>query len=268
MEIRQKLSETDKIDLDSDMGSTNTFYMAENAKRPAKNILPKPKSNIYSKYIKRFLDFFICCFALLVLSPLLFIISILELCFHGRPILYTSMRPGKDCKMFKVYKFRSMTNKTDKKGALLLEKDRLTKFGKLLRRLSFDELPALFSIIKGDMSIVGPRPLLPEYLGLYSDYYNMRHSIRPGLACIKVYRKDEKRSNTWTWREQFENDIYYIQNISFYLDLQMILAITKEVLVGTKSRTKDTRIRFNGCNLDDTRTKQQAMMDEESVKSI
>ena len=161
-----------------------------------------------------------------------------------------------------------MTNKTDTNGVLLPEKERLTRFGKLLRRPSFDELPALFNIIKGDMSIVGPRPLLPEYLGLYSERHNMRHSARPGLACVRIYKKGEEPSKTWTWREQFENDIYYIQNISFKLDLQMIFAIAKEAIVGSETRTDDTRVCFNGRNLDDTRTKQEALMDEESVKII
>jgi undecaprenyl phosphate N,N'-diacetylbacillosamine 1-phosphate transferase len=268
MEIRQKLSGIDNIDLESDMDATDTFSMVIKKKRRSKYKLPEPKSSLYSKYIKRFLDFFICCFALLVLSPLLFMISFLELCFHGRPMLYISMRPGKDSKIFTLYKFRTMTNETDKNGVLLPENERLTRFGKLLRRLSFDELPALFSIIKGDMSIVGPRPLLPEYLGLYSEYHNMRHSIRPGLACIRVYKKGEKRSKTWTWSEQFENDIYYIQNISFKLDLLIIFAIAKEAIVGSKTRTNDMRIRFNGHNLCDTRTKQEVMTDEESVKTI
>lgn len=235
--------------------------MIEKRNRSSKYKLPQPKSSFYSNYIKRFLDFLLSSVAVFALSPLLVIVSLLVLFFHGRPILYNSIRPGKDGKMFKMYKFRSMLNTTDENGVLLQEKERLTIFGKLLRRLSFDELPGLFNIIKGDMSIVGPRPLLPEYLELYSERHNMRHSTRPGLACVKIYKKGETRSQTWTWREQFENDIYYIQNISFKLDLHMIFAIAKEAIVGSDFRTDDTRVRFDGQNLNDTRTKQEAMMD-------
>jgi undecaprenyl phosphate N,N'-diacetylbacillosamine 1-phosphate transferase len=248
--------------------SGQVLYMIKKKNQSSNYTFPQPKKSIYSCYIKRFIDVVLSSVVLLGLSPLLAIISLLVWLFHGRPILYISFRPGKDGQLFKMYKFRSMLNKTDVNGVLLPEKERLTKLGKLLRRLSLDELPELFNIIKGDMAIVGPRPLLPEYLDLYTERHSMRHSVRPGLACVRLYKKNEAHSKTWTWREQFENDIFYIQNISFMLDVQMVFAIAREALVGSDTRTDDTRIRFDGQNLDDTRTKQEAMMDYERVKII
>lgn len=223
--------------------------------------IPHPRVSFYSIYAKRFWDIVLCSFALLILSPLLLTVSILGLCFHGRPIFYESIRPGKDCQPIKIYKFRTMTNDTDESGNLLPENLRITKFGKLLRRTSIDELPELFSIIRGDMSIVGPRPLLSSYVKLYSARHIMRQNVRPGLACTRVYKKGEIKPSSHTWRQQFENDIYYIEHISFLLDVQMIFAIAKAALMGSDRRSDDTRVPFNGYNLDDTRTKQEALMD-------
>jgi len=155
-------------------------------------------------YIKRMLDFGLSAIALLVLSPLLFFIFILELLIHGKPAMYHSVRPGYKEKPFHIYKFRTMTNDMDQSGKLLPEEQRVTKFGKLLRKTSLDELPELFNIFKGDMSIIGPRALLTKYLELYPEKYKRRHDVRPGLACVKL-KNDGK---PWTWREQFENDIF------------------------------------------------------------
>lgn len=208
--------------------------------------LPKVKKTIYTRVIKRLLDIFLSGIALIILSPILLIISILELIFHGRPIIFSQERPGLHGEIFKIYKFRSMTNETDENGNLLPGKDRITKFGSFLRKTSMDELPELINIFKGDMSIIGPRPLLVEYLPLYSKRYFMRHSVRPGLACPRIL---SNASNTWTWGEQFENDIYYIENVGFCVDAKMLVAVAKEAIRGSDCRTNDTRGKFDGKNL-------------------
>lgn len=219
-----------------------------------------PSKTIYSRYIKRILDFTISLVALIVLSPVLLIISILELIFHGRPIMYASYRPGKDEKLFKMYKFRSMTNQKDENGNLLPEEKRLTKFGSFIRRTSLDELPELFNILKGDMSIIGPRPLLVEYLKLYNQKHAQRHLVRPGLACFRITPSDSK---TWTWREQFDNDIWYIENISFINDVKQLFAIVKKVFGNNDVRANDTRVLFDGTNLDETRSKKEVEMEKQ-----
>lgn len=214
------------------------------------NNLPKVKKTFYSTVIKRVLDIFLSGIALIALSPLLLIVCVLELYFHGRPIIYNTRRPGKDGKVFNMYKFRSMTNERGADGYLLPEEKRLTKFGHFIRKTSIDELPGLFNILKGDMSIVGPRPLLVEYLQYYSPRHAMRHAVRPGLALQRII---DTGSHTWTWREQFENDIWYIEHISFSVDIQMILAIFKAVLRASETRASSTRPPFDGTNLDETR---------------
>lgn len=213
-----------------------------------------PACNIYSKYIKRLLDFILSGAAILVLSPVFAVVTILELVFHGRPTIYKTKRPGKNGEIFELYKFRSMTNKCGEDGYLLPAKDRLTKFGKLIRKTSIDELPELFNILKGDMSIVGPRPLLVEYLELYTPRHAMRHSVRPGLACFRIV---PSKSKTWTWREQFENDIYYVEHVSFLTDVKMIFAILKEVFKASEVRANDSRAPFTGDNLDETRSREE-----------
>ena len=209
---------------------------------------------IYAIYIKRILDICLSGLALVVLSPVLFIIYLLEIVFHGFPAIYKTKRPGKNGKVFNLYKFRSMTNEKDNNGELLPEDKRLTKLGLFLRKTSIDELPELINIFKGDMSIIGPRPLLVEYLPLYSPRHSMRHAVRPGLACVRIMPSDSK---TWTWGEQFDNDIYYIEHISFITDVHMIIAVIKEVIKGSDYRANDTRVPFDGTNLNETRTKQE-----------
>lgn len=217
----------------------------------------KPRVSIYTKYIKRFLDVFLCSCALIVLSPVFLVVAILELKYHGKPIFYRTKRPGRDGKIFGLIKFRSMTNERDENGILLPEEQRLTKFGHLIRKLSIDELPELINIIKGDMSIIGPRPLLVEYLDLYSPRHKMRHAVRPGLCCTKIYQKGEEKLTTWTWRNQFEADIYYVENLSFWLDVRMLFSIAKKVFERDESRSNDTRVPFDGNNLDETRSKSE-----------
>ena len=210
--------------------------------------------SFYANHLKRWIDVFLSIFALTMLSPVLIIICLCELIFHGRPILYKTKRPGKDGKIFGLYKFRSMTNERGEDGMLLPEDKRLTKFGHFLRRTSLDELPELFNIVKGDMAIIGPRPLLVEYLDLYSSRHAMRHCVRPGLACVRVKPSESK---TWTWGEQFENDIYYIEHISFWMDIKMIIAVFKTAVKGSDTRSNDTRVPFDGHNLNETRSKEE-----------
>ncbi len=216
--------------------------------------LPKVKKTFYSTVIKRFFDIVISAIAIIVLSPVLLLVCLLELIFHGCPIIYKTKRPGKDSKIFTMYKFRSMTNERGADGYLLPESKRLTKFGHFIRKTSIDELPGLINILKGDMSIVGPRPLLVEYLQYYNPRYAMRHAVRPGLALQRITKTE---SNTWTWREQFENDIWYIENISFIVDVKMVFAILKAVLRASETRASSTRAPFDGTNLDETRQKEE-----------
>lgn len=199
----------------------------------------QPKRTFYTIVVKRFLDVILSGMAILVLSPLLLLIAVLELIFHGRPILFAQERPGLHGKIFKLHKFRSMTEEKDENGELLPGEQRVTRFGHFLRRFSLDEIPELFCILKGDMSIIGPRPLLVKYLPLYSDRHKHRHDVRPGLACLPL-----KSIKTWTWNDQFENDIWYVENCSFWVDVKMIFVILKETIVGNDTRTNDTRERL------------------------
>ena len=212
--------------------------------------LPKVKKTFYSTVVKRLIDLILSSIAIIILSPLLLIVCVFELFFHGSPIIYNTKRPGKDGKIFNMYKFRSMTNERGEDGYLLPEEKRLTRFGHFIRKTSIDELPGLFNILKGDMSIVGPRPLLIEYLKYYSPRHAMRHAVRPGLTLERIVKTDSK---TWTWREQFENDIWYIENISFIVDVKMVCAIFKAVIRGSEYRASDTRAPFDGTNLDEVR---------------
>jgi len=180
---------------------------------------------MYSRYIKRILDFTISLIAIIVLSPVLLITALLVRIKLGSPIIFKQKRPGKDEKIFTLYKFRTMTDKKDEKGNLLPDEQRLTKFGKLLRSTSLDELPELINIIKGDMSIVGPRPLLVEYLELYNEEQKHRHDVRPGLTGLAQI----SGRNSITWEAKFKEDIEYINNISFINDIKIILKTVAKV---------------------------------------
>ena len=173
---------------------------------------------MYAKYIKRILDFILSLIALIILSPVFLIIAILVRIKLGSPIIFKQERPGKDEKIFTLYKFRTMTDKKDEKGNLLPDSERLTKFGKALRSTSLDELPELFNILKGDMSIVGPRPLLTEYLPLYNEEQKHRHDVRPGLTGLAQI----SGRNTLSWEEKFKDDIAYINKITFINDLKIV----------------------------------------------
>ena len=184
------------------------------------------KKGIYEKYIKRILDFTLSLIALICLSPILLIVAILVRIKLGSPVIFKQKRPGKNEKIFTLYKFRTMTDEKDDNGDLLPDSQRLTKFGKFLRSTSLDELPELINIIKGDMAIVGPRPLLVKYLPLYNEKQKHRHDVRPGLT---GYAQVNGR-NAISWEEKFEDDLKYIENITLINDIKIILKTIKKVI--------------------------------------
>lgn len=199
---------------------------------------------MYAKYIKRVLDFVLSLMALIVLSPLLVILIILGAVFmRGNPF-FTQARPGKNEKIFKLIKFRTMDNRKDKDGKLLLDDVRLNKYGRILRSTSLDELPELINILIGDMSIVGPRPLLVKYLPRYNEEQRHRHDVRPGLT---GYAQAHGR-NAVTWEEKFKMDVWYTRNISFITDVKVIIDTVKVVLKrdGISSDTSATMEEFMG----------------------
>ncbi len=213
-----------------------------------------PRKSIYTKYIKRLLDIVLCSFALIVLSPVFLVVIILELKYHGRPIFYKTERPGLNGEPFEMIKFRSMTNLKDEQGNLLPDAERLTPFGLSIRKWSIDELPELINIIRGDMSIIGPRPLLCKYMDYYTPRHKMRHCVRPGLCCVKVNQCNNDKIGMRTWRDQFEDDIYYVENVSFLIDVKMVIAVLKKALRHEEYRSEALRVEFNGTNLDETRS--------------
>lgn len=202
------------------------------------------KPGIYERFFKRPLDILCSGLALVVLSPVIGITALFVRAKLGSPVLFTQDRPGKDEKIFKLYKFRTMTNERDKSGELLPDEIRLTKFGRLLRSTSLDELPSLINILRGDMSVVGPRPLLVRYLPRYNDRQRHRHDVRPGLT---GYAQSHGR-NTVSWKDKFEMDVYYTENMSFWIDISIILLTIKSVLFreGISSETSATMEEFMG----------------------
>ena len=183
---------------------------------------------MYKNYGKRLCDLFFSLIAFIILSPILGVIAILVRIKHGSPVLFSPTRPGKDEKIFHLYKFRTMSNAKDKEGILLPEKDRITKLGKFLRSSSLDELPELLNIIKGDMSIVGPRPLPMKYLPYYSERQRMRHSIRPGLTGLAQI----SGRNNLPWNQRFETDLAYVENLSLWNDILIIIKTVFKVFRG------------------------------------
>lgn len=173
---------------------------------------------MYRHFFKRFFDFVLSLIAIIILSPVYIIVAILVRVKLGSPVIFTQERPGKDEKIFKMYKFRSMTSETDEEGNLLPDEVRLTSFGKKLRSTSLDELPELFNILKGDMSIVGPRPLLVKYLPYYTMEERHRHDVKPGLTGLSQV----SGRNFIKWEERFLMDCDYTKNVSFLLDLKII----------------------------------------------
>ena len=237
--------------------------MAENtAQQEIRTDIPHPKDTLYTRCIKRVLDILLSGIAILVLSPVLLILMLLELIFHGKPIFYMDKRPGKDGRIFEMYKFRSMLNETERDGKHLTPAERITPFGRFLRRTSLDELPGLFNVFNGTMSVIGPRPLMVDYLPLYNERHKYRHCVRPGLACWRIGGTDKLTSATWTWNDQFESDIYYVEHVSFLLDAEMVLKTFKILFSRSEMRTNSNRVKFDGKNLLETRTKKQILADE------
>lgn len=202
------------------------------------------KKGIYEKYIKRMLDFILSLIALICLSPVLLIVSILVRTKLGSPIVFKQQRPGKNEKIFTLYKFRTMTDEKDENGKLLPDSQRLTKFGKFLRSTSLDELPELINIIKGDMAIVGPRPLLVEYLPLYNKEQKHRHDVRPGLTGLAQVNG----RNLISWEEKFDDDLKYIKKITFIGDIKIILKTVGKVFKreGISQTDNATMEKFQG----------------------
>ena len=196
----------------------------------------------YERFVKRPLDAFLSTGALIVLSPVLLITAILVRIKLGSPILFTQDRPGKDEKIFKLYKFRTMTDQKDENGKLLPDEVRLTSFGKKLRTTSLDELPELLNMIKGDMAVVGPRPLLVKYLPWYTEEQHKRHDVRPGLT---GYAQAHGR-NTVDWDDKFQMDVNYASHITFMGDVRIILDTVKAVFKheGISSATSATMESF------------------------
>ncbi len=193
---------------------------------------------------KRLFDFFSSLLALLIFSPLLLLLVILIRRKLGSPVFFTQTRPGRDGRPFRMIKFRTMTDQRDSAGNLLPDSERLTPFGRFLRSASLDELPELINILKGEMSVVGPRPLLMEYLPLYNERQARRHEVRPGLT---GWAQINGR-NALSWEEKFELDVWYVENRSFWLDLKIILLTIKKVVVkeGISAAGEATMPRFMG----------------------
>ena len=184
-------------------------------------------SVFYAKYVKRVLDILISVAALILFSWVYAILALIVRINLGSPVLFTQERPGKDGKIFKLYKFRSMSNAKDNNGNLLPDKDRLNRFGRLLRSTSLDELPELFNMLKGDMSLIGPRPLLVKYLEHYNHLENRRHEVRPGLTGLAQV----SGRNAATWKERFQKDIEYVDHLSFALDIKVFFLTIKKIFV-------------------------------------
>lgn len=181
---------------------------------------------MYKKYIKRILDIILSLIAIIITLPIFLIVGILILIFIGQPAIFRQKRPGKNEKIFTMYKFRTMTNKKDEDGNLLPDELRLTKLGKFLRKTSLDEIPEFINILKGDMSFVGPRPLLVEYLPYYTGEEHHRHDVRPGLTGLAQV----SGRNLLNWNDKFQKDLEYINNITFINDVKIVAKTIKEVI--------------------------------------
>lgn len=202
---------------------------------------------MYKKFFKRVLDIIISFIALLLVSPVLIIFTIgLSVANKGAGAFFFQKRPGKNAKIFQVIKFKTMTDERDSTGKLLPDSERLTKIGKFIRSTSIDELPQLINVLKGDMSIVGPRPLLPQYLSLYSKEQSRRHEVRPGITgWAQVHGR-----NAISWQERFKLDVWYVEHISLITDIKVIALTICKVLAreGINSGTSVTMESFNGNN--------------------
>ncbi|SKB40326.1 Sugar transferase involved in LPS biosynthesis (colanic, teichoic acid) [Acetoanaerobium noterae] len=204
----------------------------------------KVNKGLYRRFFKRPLDFILSLMAIIALSPVLIIVGVLVRVKLGSPVLFKQKRPGLNEKIFTMYKFRTMTDEKDENGELLPDSVRLTKFGRMLRSTSLDELPELFNILRGDMSIVGPRPLLIQYLELYNEHQKRRHEVRPGLSG----HAQVNGRNTISWEDKFNLDVEYVDSVSFIGDWKIIFLTIKKVFVkeGISSDTSVTMEPFRG----------------------
>ncbi|MFK4318753.1 undecaprenyl phosphate N,N'-diacetylbacillosamine 1-phosphate transferase [Bacillus sp. RC145] len=202
------------------------------------------RGGIYRRLIKRPMDFILSVIAIIVLSPVFLIVAFLVKIKLGSPVLFKQERPGLHRNIFKMYKFRTMTDEKNEDGELLPDSVRLTKFGKFLRSTSLDELPGLFNIFKGNMSIIGPRPLLVQYLPLYNEHQKRRHEVRPGLSGLAQVNG----RNAIRWEEKFNYDVEYVESVSFITDWKIILLTIKKVFIreGINSETAATMEPFKG----------------------
>lgn len=200
--------------------------MTETQIKPTEDAEIIVSDGIYAKYIKRVMDFFLSFCAIVVLSPIMIVLTVAgAIAMKGNPF-FTQLRPGKNEKIFRLIKFRTMSCQTDKDGNLLPDEKRLTKYGKFLRSTSLDELPELINILKGDMAVIGPRPLLPEYLPYYTETERHRHDVRPGLSGLaQIHGR-----NSVTWEEKFSYDLKYVENCSFLLDAETIILTVLKVI--------------------------------------
>ena len=212
---------------------------------------------MYAKYIKRILDFVLSLCALIVLSPILLMLIILGAIFMGGNPFFTQQRPGKDEKIFKLIKFRTMDNRKDKNGNLLPDDVRLNKYGRILRSTSLGEMPELINILKGDMSIIGPRPLVPQYLPYYTDKEKHRHDIRPGLSGLAQVNG----RNSLQWEQRFAYDLEYASNISFLGDLKIVFLTIKKAI-----KSEGIAVRGTGITIDFDKYRQMQM--EEHMNDI
>ncbi len=202
------------------------------------------------KYVKRILDIISSLLAIIILSPLLAVTSVLVKTKLGSPVLFKQERPGKNEKIFTLMKFRTMTDERDENGELLPDEVRLTKFGKFLRSTSIDELPELFNILKGDMSVIGPRPLLVKYLPRYNEHQHRRHEVKPGLS---GWAQVNGR-NAISWEEKFDFDVEYVDNYSLLMDIKVLFMTLANVLKrdGISSETSATMEEFMGNEIGET----------------
>lgn len=200
--------------------------------------------SIYRRFIKRPMDFILSLIAIIFLSPVFLVVAILVRVKLGSPVLFKQKRPGLHGKIFVMFKFRTMTDERDENGELLPDNVRLTKFGRFLRSTSLDELPELFNILKGEMSIIGPRPLLVQYLPLYNDHQKRRHEVRPGLSGLAQVNG----RNSITWEDKFNLDIEYVDHVSFMGDWNVIFLTFKKVFIreGINSEVAATVEPFKG----------------------
>lgn len=202
---------------------------------------------MYCNYFKRLIDFTLVFCTLLIIWPILLVIIIfLHFANKGAGVFFTQDRPGKDAKIFKAIKFKTMTDERDAEGKLLPDAERLTKVGRVVRSLSIDELPQLINVLKGDMALVGPRPLLPKYLPLYSKEQYRRHEVRPGIT---GWAQVNGRNNI-SWTKKFELDVWYVDHCSFWLDVKIILLTVKKVFFreDISKEGEATTVPFNGTN--------------------